>query len=636
MDANRWFFPSRSGAETEGFSNAGLAEFKGNPLQALAREICQNSLDASDGSGRPVRVEFQKSFMEMNLFPGMKQMKAIINACDEFWGQDGDANTKNFLKNAKHSFVNNKFFVLRVSDYNTTGVQGAFSDKNITPWGSLVKGNAFSVKADEKNAAGSYGIGKAAPFVTSKYQTVFYRTYDIDGNRAALGVSRLMAHNNVTEELMPGEDPIRRSVGYFGEDENRKPSKAMAKLDSINERTEHGTDLFIPGFNYSTDDDRWIKDILIEVVDNFLYSVYSGKLEVKVENRNLTKATLPTILSFLGQKAKNANMFYDVIRNDAKDVIELTEQFHSLGFLRLRLKYDVNLNKKVLVVRNSGMKIANIPSLPRGVSYTGFLELTGDKLNEFFRTMENPKHNAWEPSRHSDPKLAKKYKEEIEDWVRNTINEKLVEVSGEESIVDIGDCFNYKERDPDTNNDERTKEGIVDSVKNIEVVADEPTPKNKFKVRDLGGDSGHGGKAGIPGTIDDEGNKKGHRRRTGKRSGAKPTGRAGREEADGLDKVYPGKREVYVSARIISKGNGINKLIYTAKENINTGEMEIVTKGENGKSLQLFVVEVIGDNAKAVDGHIVLTDVPAGQKQTVEFRIAGKRNYAMGVRAYGN
>ena len=83
-----WYFPSRGGAETEGFSNAGLAEFRGNPLQALAREICQNSLDAAEGSGKPVRVEFHKTFMEMSKFPGMDQMKIILDACQDFWGQD--------------------------------------------------------------------------------------------------------------------------------------------------------------------------------------------------------------------------------------------------------------------------------------------------------------------------------------------------------------------------------------------------------------------------------------------------------------------------------------------------------------------------------------------------------------------
>ena len=109
-----WVFPSRGFAETEGFSNAGLAEFRGNPLQALAREICQNSLDAADGSNRPVRVEFHKHFMEINKFPGMRHLKTILDACEQFWGREGDANTKAFLRNAKRAFTNSdKFFVLQ-------------------------------------------------------------------------------------------------------------------------------------------------------------------------------------------------------------------------------------------------------------------------------------------------------------------------------------------------------------------------------------------------------------------------------------------------------------------------------------------------------------------------------------------
>lgn len=631
-----WYFPSRGGAETEGFSNAGLAEFRGNPLQALAREICQNSLDAADGSGQPVRVEFHKSFMEMSKFPGMDQMKKILEACQDFWGQDGDANTKNFLTRARRSFNTSKFFVLRVSDFNTKGVQGAYSDKNITPWGSLVKGNSFSVKSDEKNAAGSYGIGKAAPFVSSDYQTVFYRTYDIDGNRAALGVSRLMAHKIAVGQLLPGEDPVRRSVGYFGENSEKKPARTMSALDQIYERTEHGTDLFIPGFCYSTANEEWVKAILLEVVENFLYSIYSGKLEVVVESRKLTKTTLPVIFSLLGAKAKNASMFYKVIRSDNKEVIEIERPFYALGNLRLRLLYDNDLCKKVLVVRNSGMKISNIPSLPRGISYVGFFELQGDKLNEFFRTMENPKHNAWEPSRHSDPKTAKRYKEEIEDWVRTIINEKLIEISGEESIIDIGDCFNFNEKEKEKNQDERKNETLVDTVKNIDIIEDEPEDRGKFKVRDCGGNVGQSNTPNRQGKIDDIGSRKGHRTRTGKRKGGFPSGRAGHEEQDGPDRIYSGKREVYVSARIISQGNGRNRLIYTAEDNIETGEMEIVTKGENGKILQLYVQEAVGQNVKAVNGHIVISNVPANTKQTVEFKIAGKRNYAMGVKAYGN
>ena len=629
-----WYFPSRAYAETEGFSNAGLAEFRGNPLKALAREVCQNSLDAADGSGKPVLVEFQRSFIPISDFPGMEEMKKIIRACLEFWGEDGDINTKKFLHQAMNSFKSGNFYVLRISDFNTTGVQGAKSKENITPWGSLVKGNSFSVKADEKNAAGSYGIGKSAPFVSSFYQTVFYRTYDLDGVRAVLGVARLMAHKSVSEIVRKGEDPIRRSVGYFGEDNNRKPAVRMEQLDNIYSRTEHGTDLFVPGFIFP--DQEWVNTILLEVIDNFLFSIYSGKLAVKVENRRLDRDTLSNIISRLGNRAKSASIFYKVISEDNNHIIEETKNFHNLGTLRLRLLYGSDLNKKILVVRDSGMKVSRIPSLPRGISYSGFLEIKGDELNSFFRDMENPQHTSWEPKRHQNPKLARKYKEEVEDWVRSIINKKILEISGEEKFIDIGECFNYQEKDQEDERGEEKKERIIDSVKKIEVFQDNSGSNRKFKVKDEGGNRGNNGKLDVKGRIDDSGPMRGHRTRTGKRKGGSPTGRSGYEDSYGPDKLYSGTHEVYLSARVISLGGGWNRLVFTADKDIDSGKVEIVTKGENGKSLQIYVQEVKGKNVSAEDGHIVISNILGNMKNKVEFKISGKRNYAMGVRAYGN
>lgn len=200
----------------------------------------------------------------------MTSMRDVIAACNKFWRGKGDVNTMTFLNRANECLKNRtgQFAVLRVSDYNTTGVKGAFSEQDITPWGSLVKGNSFSVKADEKNAAGSYGIGKAAPFVSSYFQTVFYRTYDKDGVRAALGVARLMAHESISS-VSEGEDVVRRFVGYFGADERGRPAKSFAELDALNERTEHGTDIFIPGFTGAGTDEAWVKEILKEMLTDF-------------------------------------------------------------------------------------------------------------------------------------------------------------------------------------------------------------------------------------------------------------------------------------------------------------------------------------------------------------------------------
>lgn len=630
-----WRFLSRGRGETEGFSNGSLAEFKGNPLRALAREICQNSLDAANGSGDPVIVEFENTFMEINNFPGMDSMRDVIAACDRFWKGKGDRNTVIFLDSAQKCLRNDtgKFHVLRVSDYNTTGVSGAFSEEDITPWGSLVKGNSFSVKADEKNSAGSYGIGKAAPFVSSVFQTVFYRTYDAEGVRAAMGVARLMAHESVVS-VPENEDPVRRSVGYYGVDQFGKPAIGFAELDSLNQRNSCGTDLFIPGFTGATSDETWVKEILKEIVENFLYSVYSGKLEVRIENYKLKRNNLKMMLDWIG--SKDAKIFYEVIRENA-NVQEVTSPFYRLGTLRLRLLYGNDLNKKILVVRNSGMKIARISSLPRMISYTGFLELQGDNLNQFFREMENPSHNAWEPKRHSDPKTARKYKEDIESWVIDKITEKLIELSGEESDINVGDCFNYSSEGDQS--DRRKAEQISDETESIKVETYMPklSSSGKISIRDEGNASN---KKRIRGREDSAGSATGHRPRSGKRPGGQPTGRKVTPDSGGEDIVNVGEgghpHEVPITARIISLVNGNNKLIFTADEEILLGRIEIVTKGENGRSMQLRVQEVLGDRFSSENGHIVIRNVPAHIKQTLEFNLYDKHNYAMGVKAYGD
>ena len=114
------------------------------------------------------------------------------------------------------------------------------------------------------------------------------------------------------------------------------------------------------------------------------------------------------------------------------------------------------------------MKIAEIKGLPKGISYTGILELQGESINKFFRKMENPQHNSWDPNRHNNPKIAKQYKKEVEEWVKDTICKKLEESSGEESVIDIGDCFNTSTNTKDVGKGE-TQEKLLDTTKSVEI-----------------------------------------------------------------------------------------------------------------------------------------------------------------------
>lgn len=56
-----WRFPPLSGGTRQGYTNNDIEVFKGQELiDNLAREICQNSLDAHiEGTDTPVRVVFE-------------------------------------------------------------------------------------------------------------------------------------------------------------------------------------------------------------------------------------------------------------------------------------------------------------------------------------------------------------------------------------------------------------------------------------------------------------------------------------------------------------------------------------------------------------------------------------------------
>lgn len=621
----KWSFPSRNNGQIEGFSNPGLAWFKGDPLQALAREICQNSLDAVDEESEPVKVEFKREFIQTMNFPGTSELLSIIRKCDEFWKSSHNENIEEFTNRAIKVLKNDKMFVLRVSDFNTIGLQGAFDTDSITPWVGLVKSTGVNVKSNAV-AAGSYGIGKAAAFVNSDLQTVFYRTKDLEGNVAAQGVANLMAFS---DESYGDEDPVRRATGFYGNPDKNVPVEKLEQLDEIYKRNAVGTDLFIPGFHWVTQGSKsWVEIMVGEILENFLMSIHYGQLCVQIENEIIDKNHLNTAIARNQKSAKNAYCFNKVLTAKPEDVIEEVLDFHGLGQLRLRLLYANDMNKKILVVRKSGMKIADIKGLPKGISYTGILELKGDSLNKFFRKMENPQHNSWDPQRHDNPDLAKQYKKEVEDWVKDTICKKLEESSGEETVIDVGDCFNTSAHTEDDGKGE-TQEKLLDTTKSVEISF------RKTKHTSSNSSASGGGKNKVKGDTSQGGSLVGTRTPSGKNGGTKK-GRPGKKDNEGRDTVYSGMKAANVSARVITRGAGNNRLIVTASEDLAYAEIEIVTVGENGKSLPVRVQSIASGNASLKDGKIAINGLAAGKKTTVDFSVHGTHKYAMGVKVYGN
>ena len=219
--------------------------------------------------------------------------------------------------------------------------------------------------------------------------------------------------------------------------------------------------------------------------------------------------------------------------------------------------------------------------------------------------------------------------------VEEVIREKVEEISGAEVMIDTGNMFNTtgkNEHSPVLDNDDESpkRENVIDSTKSVEVVVNKPKTTS---VKSTGGS----GNRKVTGIIDDKGELTGHRHRDGEIP-KKPTGRKGREEKDGRDSVYSGMTYVNVKARVISVGNGTNRLICTPEKALAYGEVQVLATGENGKSLPLRINNIVtGTNrAEVKDGKIILHGVKPDEKIVVDFQVSGKQNYAMGVEVSGN
>lgn len=412
-----WNFPESNYSQRMGISEAGIETFRGSLFGSLAKEICQNSLDAQLNFSEPVTVEFSKFNIKTDSIPGYSELNEALKKCLH---SDSDEKAKKFFENACKKMENPKISILRASDFNTTGLRGSReSNMSINPWQSLVKSSGISDKSSV--SGGSYGIGKSAPFACSDIRTVFYSTFDTENVLATQGVSRLIS-------FPISEDRFTQGIGYYGETEKNTPVFKDLNLDnSFKRKGRRGTDLYILGFR---EDSKWKEELIFAVLENFLISIYNRNLIVKVDETVISRETLKETIDNLKISEKKKNHFivdyYRVLLSTSgNNVVDnsflLGDNFKDLDDFELRILYD-DLNRKVLISRSNGMKIFDLDRFPSSLQFSAVFTLKGEKLNGYFREMESPQHDNWEPDRHSD-KNAKNMLKELKLFIRNKIVE---------------------------------------------------------------------------------------------------------------------------------------------------------------------------------------------------------------------
>lgn len=436
-----WRFPPLSGGTRQGYTNNDIEVFKGQELiDNLAREICQNSLDAHlEDAEAPVKVVFELKHFERNVYDVFSQYQECLAGCRRYWGDEMDVKLERFLNGAEKTLQEEQIPVLVASDYNTKGLGGSHSHKKKSSWEALTGSDGVSVKTDE-NSAGSYGIGKNAPFACSSLSMVFYNTLAEDNESAFIGVARLAT-------LFNKNDKETQRVGkYQKNDEENEIWEPIYETDANEfrdcfKRTERGTDVIIIGFTQAS---NWIKNVTKAVLKNFFVAISEGKLIVELkekhEQRIIDAASLSQIFADLTDDAEMvaASQLYKAFSTpDCKECFNVLET----DDVELYVKSDSSYKRTIANFRATGMLVG---TYYRRIfqHYAAVLIVRGKKLGELLKDTEPPRHNRWdykqiEASDKEKRKLARESIRNIDEFVLRVLKSQF-EVVTEEKVDAAG------------------------------------------------------------------------------------------------------------------------------------------------------------------------------------------------------
>lgn len=191
-------------------------------------------------------------------------------------------------------------------------------------------------------------------------------------------------------------DSITTGTGYYSADKKNNPLRECRSIDPNYTRKEYGTDIFVLGFRKN---EEWKSEIISSLLEDFLIAIFNNELVVVIDGMEINAKNLGGIIEQFKNTAPIAYNYYQVLTDEK--AVKIQHEFAGLGAIELRILVNQGLHRKVMMCRKNGMKIFDKANISGTIQFAGICILKDEKINEYFRDMENPQHNAWEPERHS-------------------------------------------------------------------------------------------------------------------------------------------------------------------------------------------------------------------------------------------
>ncbi len=390
----KWRFPILDGGRVQGINNSGISTFNGKDLyENLAREICQNSLDAKVTF--PVTVSFDLVNIPKTFKP-LNDLENIIDKCEEF-GKDNykDDKFKEFIDNAKSCLSQEMIPVMIIKDTNTKGLEGSKTGSGA--WLALTSSDGVTEKGE--GSGGSYGIGKNAPFACSRLRSVFYSTNSkIDGTRAIQGVASLVTHLNDNGKKTQGFGFFYNVTNVDGEDQMSPIFDDDCKELEYFYKEEFGTDVIILGFNVQ---DNWQKMMQTAIVENFFDAILDEKLIVKIDGVSIDKENIALVVNQLIES--NGDEIDEVLQKTSNYIDIISNRINEKKFkvfededFSVMIGLNDQYSRSIAYTRGTGMLIRT-RNRKKMKAYEAIVKIRDDtKLNTILKKTEPPKHNDWD------------------------------------------------------------------------------------------------------------------------------------------------------------------------------------------------------------------------------------------------
>jgi len=372
-----------------GLNNAAILTFSKDVLDALIKELTQNSIDAIDKRGTKLKIKVRLESIDKASIPNIEQLDSILNNMIHYDSWSKQKDFIKFFENAKEILKSNKVSTFIFEDFNTKGLTG---DCRKGSFKRLLIDEGVSEK-EHKNSLGGFGIGKNAFFAFTGLQTVFYSSLNSEG-RKFMGVTKLAEYND-------DEGKKRNNRIYYGLWDNEKnPTDVKhvseeSQIPEIFRRNEFGLSSFAIGVEGNDDWKNHSKQALIR---NYWFLLETDMLEAEIGGDIVNKDNYYEEAKRIFTEDTSILSYIDTFRNPHISVTENISHIKKINILLREAEADVDYPNRIVFIRD-GMMIKEyypgIGGLPNTIS--GIIYCDNPEGNEILSHMEPPAHNDFLP-----------------------------------------------------------------------------------------------------------------------------------------------------------------------------------------------------------------------------------------------